>query len=56
MEQRFDRVDGDIGGLRTEIREDLREFRAELGAVQRTLIQVGGGLIAAVVGLMLTQL
>lgn len=63
MEQRFDRVDGDIGGLRMEMREDLRELRAELGAVQRTLIQVGGGLIAAVlgmmaavIGLMLTQL
>jgi hypothetical protein len=52
MDQRFDHVDSDI-----------RELRAEMGAIQRTMIQVGGGLLAAnlglmaaVIGLMITQL
>ena len=45
VDKRFDRVDQEIRGLREEI-----------GALQRTTIQVGGGLIAAVVGVILTQL
>jgi hypothetical protein len=52
MDQRFDRVDRDIG-----------ELRQESHALQRTTIQVGGGLLAAnvgsmaaVIGLMITRL
>ena len=45
VDKRFDRIDQEIRGLREEI-----------GALQRTIIQVGGGLIAAVVGVILTQL
>jgi hypothetical protein len=52
MDKRFDRVEGDI-----------RELRNGVNALQRTMLQVGGGLIAAnltmmaaVIGLMVTQL
>jgi hypothetical protein len=43
--RRFDRID-----------EELREIRTSIGALQRTIIGVGGGLIAAVVGVIATQL
>ena len=43
--RRFDMIDG-----------ELHEIRSELGALQRTIIGVGGGLIAAVVGVIATQL
>jgi septal ring factor EnvC (AmiA/AmiB activator) len=52
VDRRFDRVDQEIRGLRGEI----NGVRTEIGALQRTIIQVGGGLIAAVVGVILTQL
>jgi hypothetical protein len=45
VDRRFDRVD-----------QEIRVLRGEIGALQRTIIQVGGGLIAAVVGVILTQL
>jgi hypothetical protein len=52
MDKRFDRVEGDI-----------RDLRNDMSALQRTMLQVGGGLIAAnltlmagVIGLMVTQL
>jgi len=52
MESGFDRVDG-----------DMRELRGELSALHRTIIQFGAamlaafvGLVAAVLGLVVTQL
>lgn len=45
VDRRFDRVD-----------QEIREVRGEIGALQRTIIQVGGGLIVAVVGVIVTQL
>jgi len=49
MDERFDRVDNDV-----------RELHAEVGALQRTIIQVGGGIgggmIVAILGLVATQL
>lgn len=52
MAERFDRVEG-----------DMREVRDQLAGLQRSIIQVGGGLIAAnltlmaaVLGLIVTQL
>ena len=44
MESGFKRVDDDIRGLRAEM-------NARFDALQRTLIQLGGGLIAALIGL-----
>jgi hypothetical protein len=49
MDERFDRLDNDI-----------HELRAEFGALQRTIIQVGGAIggamIVAMLGLIATQL
>lgn len=45
MDDGFNRIDG-----------DMRAMRAEIGALQRTMIQVGGGMIVAILGLVLTQL
>jgi hypothetical protein len=52
VDRRFDRVDQEL----REVRTDIGSVRAEIGALQRTIIQVGGGLIVAVVGVLLTQL
>jgi hypothetical protein len=42
------RMDNGFG----RIDEDMRAMRVEIGALQRTMLQVGGGLIAAVLGMM----
>jgi archaellum component FlaC len=59
VDRRFNRIDNDIG----ELRKDNRAMLSELHALQRTMLQVGGGLIAAVlsmmvavIGLVITQL
>ncbi|HEX7059183.1 MAG TPA: hypothetical protein VF176_04960 [Solirubrobacterales bacterium] len=36
--------------------QDLRALNARFDAMQRAMIQVGGGMIAALVGLIVTQL
>jgi hypothetical protein len=49
VDKRFDRVEGDI-----------REFRVEMNArfdsLQRTMMQIGGVVIAALIGVIATQL
>ena len=51
---------GEMHEFRVEVREDVRELRTDLGSLQRTIIQVGGGLvgtlIVALLGLMATQI
>jgi hypothetical protein len=53
------RVDA-IGEEVKELRKDVRELRGEFGALQRTMLQVGGGLIGTLVvgmlGLIATQI
>ena len=50
----------DLNSRVTEIREDVRDLRGEIGALHRTIVQVGCGLIGtlvvAVLGLIGTQL
>lgn len=61
MDAGFARVDGDIRDLRREVREqgdELRgevheqgaELRGEIAALRVTLIRVGGGMMAGLVG------
>ena len=50
----------DLNGRVKEIRDDVRDLRGEIGALKRTMIQIGGGLIGTLVigmlGLIGTQL
>lgn len=49
MDDGFERVDADIGGLHSEMTQ-------RFDALQRTLLQLGGGVIVALIGLIATQL
>ena len=56
-------TDSRLDDLNRRVDEGFRELRGEIGSLQRTIIQVGGGMIAAfvalmaaVLGLMATQL
>ena len=62
-DSRLDDLNGRVSGIANEVRElrrDVRELRGEFGALQRTLLQLGGGvigtLIVAMLGLIATQL
>jgi hypothetical protein len=46
-DDRLDDLSDQLRGDIAELRKDNRVILAELGAVQRTMIQFGGGLIAA---------
>ena len=52
VDRRFDRLDQELGGVRGEI----GEVRSEIAALQRTIIQVGAVGVAALIGLIATQL
>ena len=63
LEERFDRIDERFDRLETEIREVRGEMRAgfarvdaSFDALNRTLFQLGGVTIAALLGLVATQL
>jgi hypothetical protein len=62
-DSRLDDLNGRVGGIADEMKElrrDVRELRGEFGALQRTMLQVGGGLIGTLVvgmlGLIATQI
>lgn len=44
VDTRFDELNGRVSDLSVEV----REMRGEIGSLQRTLIQVGAGLAAAI--------
>ncbi|MGV1050078.1 MAG: hypothetical protein ACOYD4_16315 [Solirubrobacterales bacterium] len=44
----------DVGFARVDA--DLREVNARIDSLQRTMIQLGGGVIVALIGLIATQL
>jgi hypothetical protein len=46
----------DLNGRVTEIRDDVRDLRGEIGALKRTIIQVGGGFVGVLVVGILTLL
>lgn len=50
----------DLNGRVSDVKVEVRELRSEIGALNRTIIQVGGGLIGTLVvgllGLVATQL
>lgn len=55
-DSRLDDLNGRVG----ELRDDIRDLRGEIGALKRTMIQIGGGLIGTLVvgmlGLIGTQI
>lgn len=55
-DSRLDDLNNRVG----EIREDVRDMRGEIGALKRTIMQIGGGLIGTLtigmLGLIGTQL
>jgi hypothetical protein len=55
-DSRLDDLTGRVG----EVKLEVRELRGEIGSLNRTIIQVGGGLIGtlivALLGLIATQL
>lgn len=62
-DSRLDDLNGRVSGIAGEVRElrkDVRDLRGEFGALQRTMVQIGGGLIGTLVigmlGLIGTQL
>jgi hypothetical protein len=62
-DSRLDDLNGRVGEISRgvqELRGEIREVRTELNALQRTIIQVGGGVIGTLVvgllGLIATQL
>lgn len=55
-DSRLDDLNGRVG----EVRDEMRDMRAEIGGLHRTIITVGGGVIGTLVvgllGLVATQL
>lgn len=55
-DSRLDDLNGRVG----EIRDEMRDMRGEISALKRTIIQVGGGVMATLIvgmlGLIATQI
>lgn len=67
LDDGFERVRADIALLRSESREEAKAIREEVdslrqevhegfGSIHRSLFQIGGGTIAALIGVIATQL
>jgi chromosome segregation ATPase len=56
VDHRFDRVEMDIRELRGELKRGFDRIDARFDAMQRTLFLAAGGIVAALIGLIGTQL
>jgi hypothetical protein len=56
IDQCFDRVESDIRELRSEMKTGFARIDDRFDALNRTLLQLGGVTIAALLGLIATQL
>ena len=54
VEDGFNRVDEDLRSLRVELSGSTDGLEARLAALQRTMIQVGGGMTAAILATLVT--
>jgi hypothetical protein len=50
-DRRFDDLEHRMESGFARVDHEFREVRGEIGALQRTIIQIGGGMIAAILGL-----
>ena len=50
MDAGFDRVEREMQQGFARVDQDIRELRAEMGVVRSTLVRVGGGIMAGLVG------
>jgi DNA anti-recombination protein RmuC len=59
IDRRFDEVDrrfGQVDGRFDKVDAELQALNLRFDAMQRTLMQLGGGMIVALIGLIATQL
>jgi hypothetical protein len=56
VDHRFDRVETDIRELRGEVKGGFDRIDARFDAMQRTLFLAAAGIVAALIGLIATQL
>lgn len=56
LDDGFARVSADISELRGEIRDLRKEMQQEFRSLQRLLVQLAGGIIVALLGVIATQL
>jgi hypothetical protein len=56
VDQRFDAVDQRFESLERRMEHGFAEMNARFDALQRTLLQLGAGVIVALIGLIATQL
>jgi tetrahydromethanopterin S-methyltransferase subunit G len=56
MDKRFEKVEGELQGLRTDLKSGFDLIHDRLHSFQRTLILFCGGLITGLLGILATQL
>jgi hypothetical protein len=56
MDEGFARVDVDLRDIRGEMNARFEHVDARFDALQRTMLQLGGGIVVALIGLIATQL
>jgi hypothetical protein len=56
VDKRFDRVERDHREFRLEMKEFRMEMNGRFDSMQRTMLQIGGVVMAALLGIIATQL
>ena len=56
VDRRFDRVERDQREFRFEMKEFRMEMNGRFDSTQRTMLQIGGVVVAALLGIIATQL